>query len=274
MDTWINGAILPETKAKLNIHEEGIRYGYGLFETVRIYQGIPFALARHLNRLFRSSQVLGFEPVYPEKVVSFAATQLIKNNGIREGILRLYATPESIWLTTSSHLPYHESLYEKGYKGMIAETRRNETSLLSRLKTFNYLENILAKRKASSLNYDEAIFLNMQGHIAEGTASNIFLVKNQKLVTPGMNEGILPGITREIVLELARQNQMETMERMVLPDEIYEADEVFLTNSLMEIMPLVQLDHHPIGNGKPGILTLKLLKIYREYAYHCLNSRT
>lgn len=263
MHIWINGKILRENKAFIGVQEEGVRYGAGLFETMRIYQGRPFLLARHLTRMYQSAKLLGFTPTYPEEVIIFAAARLIKVNQITEGVLRVYATPESIWLTTSPRIPYEEKNYHTGLCAMMAEERRNETSLLTGLKTFNYLENILAKRKAASLHFHEAIFLNGKGKVAEGSASNIFLIKNHQLITPGLQEGILPGITRKFVLELALESSLPAEEGEVSLESLLQADECFLTNSLMEIMPLVKVGEETIGAGIPGKLTRELGQAYR-----------
>lgn len=264
MNTWINGKVLPEAKAVINVREEGLRYGNGLFETVRIYHRIPAFLSRHLKRMYHSAEILGFTPTYPESVIIFAATRLVHLNQVADGILRIYSTPESFWITTSPHIPYHETMYQSGMSALLTDLRRNESSALVGLKTINYLENILAKRKASSLNFDEAIFLNTKGNIAEGTVSNIFLLKEEKLITPSLASGILPGITREVVLELALENHMIVEERDVAKTELFSADECFLTNSLMEIMPLIKVGTKGIGSGKPGRVTTELLNKYRK----------
>lgn len=272
MNTWINGKILSEIKAVINVQDESVRYGSGLFETIRIYHGTPFLLTRHLKRMYQSTEIFGFTPTYPESVITFAATKLININRISEGILRVFSTPDNIWITTSPHITYEKKLYKTGIYAMIAQVRRNETSPLVGLKTLNYLENILAKRKASSLNFGEAIFLNTKGYIAEGTVSNIFLIKNDRLITPDLTQGILPGITREVILELADKNNIPTEEREVTREELFAADECFLTNSLMEIMPLVKIDKIMIGNGHPGTITQLLHQQYQRFTlnYHHL----
>ncbi|MEL7566936.1 MAG: aminotransferase class IV [Dehalobacterium sp.] len=264
MNIWINGEILSEPKAVINVQEESVRYGYGLFETIRIYHGNPFLLSRHLERMHQSTEILGFTPIYPANVITFAAKKLIHINRVSDGVLRILSTPDHIWITTSPQITYEEKIYEKGIHAMIANTRRNETSPLVRLKTLNYLENILAKREASSLNFGEAVFLNTKGYIAEGSVSNIFLIKNYRLITPDLTQGILPGITRKIVLELAHKNHILTKERAITQEELFDADESFLTNSLMEIMPLVKVDSIQIRNGSPGAVTQLLHQQYKQ----------
>jgi len=270
MNIWINGEILAETKAVINVQNESVRYGYGLFETIRIYQGNPFLLARHLKRMYQSIKILDYTPTYPESVITFAAKKLININRISDGVLRILSTPDDIWITTSPHITYEEKIYETGINAMITNVCRNETSPLVCLKTLNYLDNILAKRKASSLDFGEAIFLNSQGYIAEGSVSNFFLIKNNRLITPDLTQGILPGITREVILELAHQNNIPAEEREVTKEELFDADECFLTNSLMEIMPLVKVDNLQIGSGCPGTITQLFHQQYRQYHYNCL----
>ncbi|ATW25142.1 aminotransferase class IV [Candidatus Formimonas warabiya] len=264
MKVWLNGNLIPENEAALPIQEEGIRYGNGLFETLRVYQGKPFLLARHIARMHLSAKTLGFKPVFGESRLTAAANDLICQNSVEEGVLRLYCTAKNTWITSSPQVPYGKDLSETGIHAMVSPVYRNETSPLVTLKTFNYLENILLKQKALSLGFQEALLVNSKGNLAEGTASNIFLVKNRVLVTPCAASGILPGITREVVLDLAEKNHIKTEVREVPAGELRAGDELFLTNSLMEVMPLVCIENKPVGSGKPGPVTRHLSMAYRE----------
>jgi branched-subunit amino acid aminotransferase/4-amino-4-deoxychorismate lyase len=154
--------------------------------------------------------------------------------------------------------------YETGFKVTVSSLRRNSRSPLSRLKSTCYMENILARTTARASGYDEAIFLNEQGHLAEGSTTNIFLVSQGELITPSLESGVLPGITREVVLEIARSSTMRVVERLVHLNDLVEAQEAFVTNSILELMPLVSIEGNPIGTGKPSKLTKDLLFAYRK----------
>lgn len=263
MKIWINGKIVPEGKALLHVQNEEIKYGNGLFETIRIYKSKPFLLFQHINRMYKSAEKLDYTLSYPKEQLAESAIKTISSNKITEGVLRLYCTSSGlIWITVSTNIPKYNQLRKTGINAIISNIRRNETSPLVTLKSFNYLENLMEKRNAVSLGFQEAIFLNTQGRLAEGTSCNIFIVKNGKLITPAVTEGILPGITREVVIQLAKD--FSTEERKVFIEELWEGDEAFLTNSLMEIIPLMSVDRKPIHNGKPGKITLILSEKYKK----------
>jgi branched-subunit amino acid aminotransferase/4-amino-4-deoxychorismate lyase len=160
--------------------------------------------------------------------------------------------------------PYPEQTYDRGFSASISSVRRNSGSVLAGLKSINYLESLLARQKARSSGLDDAILLNDKGLLAEASASNVFIVSGGKLLTPGKESGILPGITRDIILKLATQSGIDTLEQDIELDELVHADEVFLTNSLIEVMPVTRLDMNPVGNGKPGPVTRKMMEAYRS----------
>lgn len=263
MKTWINGIISPAGEASIDINDEGFKFGSGLFETIRIYHGNPAFLAEHIDRMFSSAEVLGYPLRYTKEELMKNAYSLISANEVIHGILRLSCTAGgTLLITTSDQVPYGEDLYKTGINAVITNVRRNETSIIVKHKTLNYLENIIAKREAASQGYQEVLFLNTKEKLAEGAVSNIFIVKNGTLITPDLESGLLPGIMRQIVLKLATDYPLEG--RVVSVDELWSADECFITNSLMEIMPLVQINDQKINTGKPGIITYDLLKRYRE----------
>jgi branched-chain amino acid aminotransferase len=167
-------------------------------------------------------------------------------------------------VTAGQYHPYPEQTYNRGFSVSISFIRRNSGSLLAGLKSTNYLESLLARQKARSSGFDDAILLNDKGLLAEASTSNIFIVSGGILRTPGKESGILPGITRDIILKLASQSGIDTLEQDIELDDPVHADEVFLTNSLIEVMPVTGIDKKPVGNGKPGPLTRKMMEAYRS----------
>jgi branched-subunit amino acid aminotransferase/4-amino-4-deoxychorismate lyase len=174
-----------------------------------------------------------------------------------------YSRP-TVLITARVLFPLRPEKYESGFKAALSSLCRNSQSPLSRLKSTCYLENILARIEARAAGCDEAVLLNEQGYLAEGSTTNIFLVNNGKLITPSLENGVLPGITREAILEIARAANIKTMERQVELKELVEAEEAFVTNSILELMPLTWFNGKPIGSGKPGQLSKKLLAAYRK----------
>jgi branched-subunit amino acid aminotransferase/4-amino-4-deoxychorismate lyase len=170
----------------------------------------------------------------------------------------------TVLITAHNFAPLPPEKYETGFKAAVSFLRRNSQSPLSRLKSTCYMENVLARMTARAAGYDEAIFLNEQGYLAEGSTTNVFLVSHGELITPCFESGVLPGITRDAVLEIARTSNIKATERWVELNELVEAEEAFLTNSVLELMPLVSVEGKSIGSGKPGKLTGDLLFAYRK----------
>jgi len=280
---YLNGRLIPRSKAKLSPFDHGFLYGYGLFETMRAYQGHIFRLDRHLARLRRSAQSLGLthsilHVVEGKQSLETACTATLEVNKLKDVRLRLTVsagegdmTPDpgtcsnpTVLVTARNLIPLPPEKYESGFKAGLSSLHRNSQSPLSRLKSTCYIENILARMAARVAGCDEAILLNEQGYLAEGSTTNIFLMNNGELITPSLKSGVLPGITREAVLEIARAANIKTMERQLELKELIEAEEAFVTNSILELMPLTWFEGKPIGTGKPGQLTRKLLAAYRK----------
>ena len=275
---YLNGSLIPVEKARISPLDHGFLYGFGLFETMRAYGGKVFRLEKHLDRLARSAETLGLPPVtldlrkavmdtlYANKLTSARARIRVTVSAGEGGIVpdpASYAGP-TVLITAGQYQPYPDPVYEKGFRAILSSIRRNSQSPLTRLKSTNYLENLLAKQEAKAAGVDEAIFLNERDLLAEASMSNIFLVTDGVLKTPRLENGILPGITRDAVLELAQKLGIETIEEDIWLDELLEAQEAFLTNSLIEVMPLVKVAGKRIGTGKPGTLTGKLRDAYRD----------
>ena len=257
MQAWFNGQILPENKITLSVTDEGLKYGNGIFETLPITAGQPQLLAAHLARMAGASSALDFRPAAALHLLPTAIDDLIAINKIADGVLRIYQTAGgSLWATTSAGIPYPPEMTALGITATISPIRRNEFSPLCAWKTFNYLDNILAKRAAAAQGFGEALLLNSRGWLAEGSVSNLWLVKADRLITPSAASGLLPGIIRGEILKMTAHWPIE--EREVDPGELYQAEECFLTNSLMGIMPLIQVDGQNIGSGQAGPVTAQL----------------
>ncbi|MDH7577683.1 MAG: aminotransferase class IV [Bacillota bacterium] len=275
---WVNGRLVPETGPCLGIKERGFLYGDGLFETVRVYRGKPFAWRRHRARLAAGCEALKIPD--PGEELEVGMRTLLEAWGITGGSIRitvtrgeaprgLLAPPETeptVVITAHPGEPYPAAAYARGFRAVTVSFSRNHLSPLVRLKSLNYLENILGRQEAAAAGADEGIFLNLKGEVTEGTFSNIFLVFGRdSVVTPPPESGLLPGITREIILFLAGELGFSVAEKTILPQDFEKAREAFLTNSLFEVMPLIALDGAPIGAGRPGPVAGSLRGAYRNY---------
>lgn len=280
---YLNGRLVPRAEARLSPFDHGFLYGYGLFETMRAYSGHIFRLDRHLTRLRRSARILGLTHsalhlAEGRDSLEVACAETLQANGLKIARLRLTVsagegdvTPDpgtcshpTILVTARNLVAPPAQKYESGYAAILSSLRRNTRSPLSRVKSTCYVENTLARMEARAARCDEAILLNEQGCLAEGSMTNLFLVHGGKLITPSLESGVLAGITREAVLEIARCADIGTLERQVHPDELLKADEAFLTNCILELVPLTRFEGKPIGTGKPGQLTRELMAAYRR----------
>jgi len=280
---YLNGQLIPRSKAKLSSFDHGFLYGYGLFETMRAYNGHIFRLDSHLTRLRCSAESIGLTHSIlttdeGKQSLKAACVATLEANKLKDARIRLTVSagegdmtpdpstcPSPTILVTARNLdPLAPEKYEAGFKAALSFLRRNSQSPLSRLKSTCYMENILARMAARAAGCDEAILLNEQGYLAEGSTTNIFLVSRGELITPCFESGVLPGITRDAVLEIARTSHLKATERWVQLNELVEAEEAFVTNSILELMPLVSVEGRPIGTGKPSKLTGDLLFAYRK----------
>ena len=273
---YLNGSLIPRSQASISALDYGFLYGYGLFETMRAYGGRVFRLDNHLRRLARSAEVLGL-PIGTLNLED-AVMDTIQANQLSEARIRIAISigeggmvPDpstcnrpTVLILAGHYQPYPEEVYQKGFRAVVSSIHRNSGSPLSRLKSANYLESLLARQEARAAGVNEALCLNEKGFLAEASMSNIFLVTNGILRTPGQESGILPGITRETILELASPLGINTLEDNIRLDELSQAEEAFLTNSLIEVMPLTELEGKPIGSGRPGSVTERLMAAYRE----------
>ncbi len=273
---YLNGAFVPRSDAKISALDYGFLFGYGLFETMRAYNGTVFRLDNHLARLAKPAVKLSI-PVEPG-VLRNAVAETVRLNGLKEARVRLTVAigegslvpdPHScakptILVVAAKYTPYAPEIYERGFRVMVSSLRRNSQSPLTVMKTANYLENLLAREEARTAAFDDALLLNEKGQLAEASTSNIFLVSKNTLRTPSVESGILPGITRDVILELASELGIKTAEAAIRPEELRAAQEAFLTNSMIEVMPLSMVDGETVGSGKPGTVTRRLMTAYRD----------
>jgi len=275
---YLNGNVIPRSQAKLSPFDPRLPLRDGLFETMRSYNGSIFRLDRHLARLRHAAETIGIAPKLTSYDLEKACYEILKANNLADARLRLTVSagegdiipnPDTcrgitVFIAARKLVPMPPEIYERGYTAVLSSWRRNSHSPLSRLKTTCYLENVLARQEARAVGADEALLLNEKSFLAEGSTTNIFLVSCQMLITASTESGALPGITREAVLELAQSMGIMLVVKQVELGELLTAKEAFLTNSILEIMPLTRLDDKPIGSGKPGTLTQRLMLAYRE----------
>jgi len=275
---FVNGSFMNLTQARISVFDRGFLYGDGLFETMRAYRGEVFRLGDHLDRLFRSAKEIELSFSYTRKELRNIIKRILKINNFSEAYIRLtlsrgVSEPGLISKSKSSATlvimgrkfkPLSPSEYRRGWRATIVKTRQNQASPLSRLKSLNFLNNILARKEAKAKRVDEGILLNTLGDVTEASTSNIFLVKRGILITPPEEAGLLPGITRGVILELATSLGLKAYQRKISLNELMGADEAFLTNSLIEVMPLIEIDGRQIGKGKPGPVTERIHKAYKN----------
>ena len=275
---YLNGDLIPRPLAKISPFDHGFLYGYGLFETMRSYSGSIFRLDRHLARLHETAKSLRIADKLSAFDLEKACHDLIEANNLSNARIRLTVTagegdmvpnPDTcqgitVFIAAQKLVPPTAESYQRGYSAILSSYRRNSQSPLSRLKSTSYLENFLARQEARAAGVNEVVLLNEKGFVAEGSSTNLFLVSQEKLFTPSIESGVLPGITRETILELAQTIGITSQVGQVELSELFNANEAFLTSSTIEIMPLTRLDNKPIGSGKPGPVTQQLMSSYQE----------
>jgi branched-chain amino acid aminotransferase len=268
MKIYLDGKFVEEKEARVSILDPGFLYGQGVFETMRAYNKKIFRLDSHIERLLKALPLLQIEPAVEDHRLKEAVLKSLSENNLKDAYVRL-----TIWrgvdkghiaIFARSYDFLQKEDYRKGFRAVISKHfRQNEFSPLSGIKSANYLPLLLAFRQAKAQGYDEAILLNAQDFLSEASRANIFFIKDNCLITPSLECGCLPGITRDTVLSIAAKEKIQCLEAKVSPEELKKADEAFLTNSLIEVMPLAAVDDSPILKGKPGKITELILKRYR-----------
>jgi branched-chain amino acid aminotransferase len=261
----------------INVMDYGFLYGFGLFETMRAYDGYIFCLDRHLERMYQSAEVLRWNLPWRKEEL---AEQILKTlasvhghnayirvtvtRGIGTGLDLTTCIEPSFVIMVRPYQPLPAQKYHQGWHLITSMIRRNATSPLSRVKSLNYADNLLAKQEARHKGADEALFLNEAGYVAECSTANVFLVKNGVLSTPCLDSGILNGITRQVVLELGEKSGIPVSQPWVGLADLNDADEIFCTNSLMEIMPVTKWDDKIVNQSVPGPVTVMIQEQYRH----------
>ena len=276
---YIDGNFHDQAEAKISVFDHGLLYGDGVFEGIRFYNDRVFRLEEHIDRLWDSARAIAMDIPMSKSELVAATLETIRQNDLHDGYVRLIVTrgvgslglsPDScrrpsIIIIAATIALYPEELYQKGLTMVTCSTRRTPPAALSpRVKSLNYLSNILGKLEAQNAGAGEGLMLNEQGYVAECTGDNIFIVKKGEISTPHLNSGILAGVTRAVVFELAEKLGIRAIERELIRHDIYTADECFLTGTAAEVIPAVQLDRRLIGHGQPGPITLQLIESFRE----------
>ena len=280
LKVFIDGELKPVAEAKVCVFDHGLLYGDGVFEGIRVYNGKIFEEQEHIKRFYQSSSAICLEvPMGPEEL-SRRMYETLGANNIVDGYIRLVITrgvgnlginpkqtdcPNVIIIASTIAL-YPPDRYEKGLKAITACTIRNHPNSLSpRIKSLNYLNNIIAKLEAIHAGKDECIMLNHEGYVAEGTGDNLFAIRNGRMFTPPPSAGILEGITRNLVIRLARRRGIEVTEHNLIRYDLWVADEVFLTGTAAEVISVTEIDHRPIGEGTRGPITKMLKEDFEAY---------
>lgn len=280
LKVYINGRLYDKEDARVSVYDHGLLYGDGVFEGIRSYGGRVFRLRQHLDRLWQSAKAIWLKIPISQEEMAQAIRDTLAINGIQDGYIRVVVTrgcgtlgldpnkcshPQVIIITDRIEL-YPPELYEKGLEIVTVSTTRNHPAALNpRIKSLNYLNNILAKIEGLQAGCIEALMLNHKGELAECTGDNIFLVRDGKVYTPPNDAGILEGITRAAVIELARDEAgLRVFEVPLTKHDVYIADECFLTGTAAEVVPVVKVDSRTIGSGRPGPITRDLMERFHR----------
>jgi branched-chain amino acid aminotransferase len=279
MKIFIDGKLCAERDAKISVFDHGLLYGDGVFEGIRAYNGRVFKLKEHIDRLFYSAKAILLDIPMSHAQICKATVDTIRANKLRDCYVRLIVTrgvgtlglnprsckKPSVIIIAGKIQVYPAELYARGMDIVTVPTVRNLHSAVNpAIKSLNYLNNILAKIEANNAGVEEAVMLNAEGYVAEGTADNLFIIKNGALLTPPLSAGALYGVTRGTVMELAEQSGIKVVETNLTRYDLFNADECFLTGTGAEIMPVIKIDGRVIGTGKPGKLSKKLIEEYHS----------
>jgi len=279
MKIFLNDRLVDVSEAKISVFDHGLLYGDGIFEGIRLYDGCVFKLEEHLERLEFSAKAIMLEMPWSREELSRIVCDTCRANGLANGYVRLVVTrgegdlglaptsckqPQLIVIADTIQL-YPDEFYEQGLRIVTAPTRRtNPAAFPPAVKSLNYLNNIMAKIEAQHLGYKEAIMLNDQGYVAECTGDNVFVYHKGELFTPPPSAGALKGITRDCVLAIAGELGVPVRETDLTRYDIWNAEEFFLTGTAAEIIPIVEVDARPIGDGRPGPVTADFLAAFRR----------
>jgi len=276
---YIDGEYYPKSKAKVSVYDHGLLYGDGVFEGIRAYDGVVFKLKEHVDRLYRSANVIMLNIPLTKEEMTNAVLETLRKNKLRESYIRLLVTrgvgdlgldprkcqkPTVVVITDVIRLHLSEAK-EKGIRAMLCWVKRDPVDATSHeVKSLNYMNSILAKIEANIAGFDEAICLDKNGHISEGVAENVFIVKKEKIITPPTSTGALVGITRDVAMKLAEKLGYTAVESNITPTDLFTADEAFFTGTAAEIVPIVEVNKRIIGAGNPGPITQRLMREFEK----------
>jgi len=265
MNVYLNDRVVPAEQAKVSVFDHGFLYGDGIYETMRAYEGVVFMIDEHIQRLYRSASLIGLDIGKSADEIKLAIFEILQANKLRDAYIRLTIsrgegpigldpalcnTPTFV-VMAHEFRNYPRSYYDAGLKLIISSVKRNLREAINpQIKSLNFLNNILAKIEAIKAGADEALMLNADGHLTEGTISNIFFVKDEILCTPSVECGILDGITRAVVLDLATRKGVAVREGIFVPEDLFTASETFITNSTMEVMPVGKVGDRRFNVGE------------------------
>ena len=279
MKVYLNGTFVDETQAKVSVFDHGLLYGDGVFEGIRSYDGLIFKLREHIDRLFESAHTIMLKIPMSKDALIGVVKQSLRVNKLHDAYIRLVVTrgvgdlgldprkckQPTVFVIADKIQLYPKQLYDRGLTLITVATQRNVPEALNpQIKSLNYLNNILAKIEAINAGYEEAIMLSPSGYVTECTGENIFFVKGKQLVTPPPYIGVLRGITRQTVMTLGTRQRLDVREELLTRHDLFNADEVFLTGTAAEIVPVVKIDGRVIGAGRPGPVTKKLQQGFRQ----------
>lgn len=279
---WLDGKLVDEADAKISVFDHGLLYGDGVFEGIRVYGSRIFELEAHIKRLYESAKAIRLDIPMGRNELIKAVEKTVEANNVIDGYIRLVVTRGTgtlglnpfvcesarLFIIADNIQLYPEELYEKGMKVISATTVRNHPlAIPPQVKSLNYLNNILAKIEALDGNVPEAIMYNHEGYVAEATGTNVFIVKDGVIYTPPVEAGALGGITRGVVIRLAREAKLEVVEKNLTRFDLYVCDEFFLTGTAAEVIGVVEIDGRIIGDGRPGPYTRLLRKKFFKYAH-------
>ena len=280
LKVWIDGKLYDKADAKVSVYDHGLLYGDGVFEGIRVYNGKIFECSAHIDRLWASAKAIRLAiPISKEQLCS-AIEETVRANNFRDcyvravvtrgpgdlGINPLKSPRPCVFIITDLISVYPREMYDKGIAVITSSVIRNHPNALSaRIKSLNYLNNVLAKIEANDAGVSEAVMLNHEGYISECTADNIFIVRQGQVQTPATTEGLLEGITRAVMLKLCQRLGVPFVEKRLERYDLYTADECFLTGTGAEVIPVTRIDGREIGTGQPGALTKRLIEAFRGY---------
>lgn len=276
---FLNGEFVEKENAKVSVFDHGLLYGDGVFEGIRSYNRRVFRMVEHINRLYEGARAISLEIPVTKDDFCERILETLKINDLNDAYIRVVVTrgvgdlgldprkcpKPTIFIIADKIALYPEELYTEGLPITIAKTRRNHPITLDpRIKSLNYLNNILARIEATAAGVQEALMLTLDGHVVECSGDNIFIIKDGKLYTPPSEIGALEGVTQDTVIDLARKKGIETEYKLMFPEEIFQSDECFLTGTAAEVIPVVRIDDKVIGSGEPGEITKALCQDYRD----------